>query len=58
MERGEGVKRELRAISGDPTRWDYLFRYDTHLTIDTILAIAHILKAYETAASVKIATST
>lgn len=38
---------------GRPLRWKFLFRDDTQLTADTILAVAQILKNYELAMTVK-----
>ena len=40
-------KGKLRVIPSLPLRWTSLFRYDTHLTMDTVLAVARVVKNYE-----------
>jgi hypothetical protein len=40
-------KRETRGILRCISRSTSLFRYDPHLTVDTILAVAQVLKNYE-----------
>ena len=40
-------KRKMSIRPGRPARWTALFKYDTHLTVDTILAVARVLKNYE-----------
>jgi hypothetical protein len=44
-------REKLRAIPDRPPRWVSLFKYDPHLSMDTILAVVQILKNHENSES-------